>query len=35
VIDFSGVEKLALARYTRDAGNYAEITVSSTAAPQP
>lgn len=35
VIDFSGVEKLALARYTRDAGNYAEITVRSTAAPQP
>jgi hypothetical protein len=35
VIDFSGVEKLALARYTRDAGDYAEITVSSTAAPQP
>jgi hypothetical protein len=35
VIDFSGVEKLALARYTRDAGNYVEITVRSTAAPQP
>jgi len=35
VVDFSGVEKLALARHTRDAGNYAEITVHSTAAPQP
>lgn len=35
VIDFSGVEKLALAKHTRDAGNYAEITVRSTAALQP
>jgi hypothetical protein len=28
-VDFSGAEKLALARYTRDAGNYAEIVVRS------
>ena len=27
VLDFSGVEKLALARYTRDAGNQVEIEV--------
>ena len=27
IVDFSGVEHLALARYTRDAGNYAEIVV--------
>lgn len=35
VIDFSGVEKLALAKHTRDAGNYAEVVVRSTAALQP
>ena len=35
VIDFSPVEKLALARHTRDAGNYAAITVRSTAVQQP
>jgi hypothetical protein len=27
VVDLSGVEKLALARYTRDSGNHVSITV--------
>jgi hypothetical protein len=34
IVDFSGAEKLALARYTRDAGNYAEIVVRSAGAAQ-
>jgi hypothetical protein len=34
VTDFSGVERLALAQYTRDAGNYVELTARA-AAPQP
>ncbi len=31
VIDLSGVERLALARYTRDAGNYVEMVLHSAA----
>ena len=27
VVDLSGAERLALARYTRDAGNYVELTL--------
>ncbi len=31
ILDFSGVERLALARYTQDAGNHVAITVRSSA----
>lgn len=34
VLDFSGVEKLALARYTQDAGNHVEIELHSATATQ-
>jgi hypothetical protein len=35
VLDFSGVEQLALARYTQDAGNQVAISVHSAATLSP